>query len=49
MREKDCLAEVFEYSSHIRGYHAYLDIWTPVIGKPIIENLVTRKTQRQWR
>ena len=33
MREKNCLAEVFEYSFHIRGYHAYLDIWTPVIGK----------------
>ena len=33
MLEKDHVAEVFEYSSYIRGYHAYLDIWTPVTGE----------------
>ena len=33
MVEKDHPTEVFEYCSYIRGYHAYLDIWTPVIGE----------------
>lgn len=30
--EKDRLAEV-EYSSYIGGYHAHMDIWTPVTGE----------------
>ena len=28
--------EVLEISSFVRGYHAYLDVWTPAIGEVLL-------------
>ena len=33
--------EVFEIQSYVRGYHAYMDIWTPVVREVL---LVKRET-----
>ena len=28
--------EVTEFDSYIRGYHAYQDIWNPVVGESLL-------------
>ena len=28
--------EVFEIHSYIKGYHAYIGLWTPTIGKVLL-------------
>ena len=28
--------QVFEIDSYVRGYHAYMDVWSPVIGETLL-------------
>ena len=28
--------QVFEIDSYVRGYHAYMDVWSPVIGETVL-------------
>ena len=28
--------QVFEIDSYVRGYHAYTDVWSPVIGETLL-------------
>ena len=48
------LDRVAELDSHIRGYHAYTDIWSPVVGEILLlkrepDNLVDASAVAVWK
>ena len=45
---------VVEFDSYIRGYHAYRDIWSPVVGEILLlkrepDNLVDASAVAVWK
>ena len=48
------LSGVAEFDSHIRGYHTYSDVWSPVAGEILLlkgepDNLVVAYAVAVWR
>ena len=48
------LDRVAEFDSYIRGYHAYIDIWSPVVGEILLlkrepDNLVDASAVAVWK
>ena len=48
------LDRVAEFDSYIRGYHAYRDIWSPVVGEILLlkrepDNLVDASVVAVWK
>ena len=48
------LDEVAEFVSYTRGYHAYRDIWSPVVGEILLlkrepDNLVDASVVAIWK